>query len=511
MMMNSLPRAGVREWIGLTVLAFPTLLLALDLSVLYLALPHLSTDLGATGTQQLWITDIYGFMVAGFLVTMGTLGDRVGRRKLLLIGGAMFGIVSVLAAYSVSAEMLIAARAMKGIAGATLAPSTLALISNMFLDAKQRGLAIAVWVSCFMGGAAIGPVVGGLMLEWFWWGSVFLLGLPVMGLLLITAPFLLPEYKDTNVGRLDLASVILSLSAILPIIFALKELAKNGAEAMSFIILAVGLFFGVVFVRRQRKLASPLLDLRLFGNRTFSAALIILMFGVATQGGVMLLFSQYLQMVKGLSPLEAGLWLVPSSLAMVAGSMLAPSFAQKIRPGTVIAYGMGTAAVGFLLLTQVHGSLGLALPVIGVFLVFFGVGPMAALTQDIVVSSVQPEKAGSAAALSQTSGDFGIALGVASLGSIGNALYTNQLSETIPPDISVSLMDTALESIAGAITVAEQLPSKLAMDLLIPAREAFTTGLNAVAAVGAVIVIILAILAVAMLRGIHATSDNREN
>ncbi len=225
----------------------------------------------------------------------------------------------------------------------------------------------------------------------------------------------------------------------------------------------------------------------------------------------MLLFSQYLQMVKGLSPLEAGLWLVPSSLAMVAGSMLAPAFAQKIRPGTVIAYGMGTAAVGFLLLTQVHCSLGLALPVIGVFLVFFGVGPMAALTQDIVVSSVQPEKAGSAAALSQTSGDFGIALGVASLGSIGNALYTNQLSKTVPPDISVSLMDTALESIAGAITVAEQLPSKLAMDLLIPAREAFTTGLNAVAAVGAVIVIILAILAVVMLRGIHATSDNREN
>ncbi len=299
MMTNSLPRAGVREWIGLTVLAFPTLLLALDLSVLYLALPHLSADLGATSTQQLWITDIYGFMVAGFLVTMGTLGDRIGRRKLLLIGGAMFGIVSVLAAYSVSAEMLIAARAMMGIAGATLAPSTLALISNMFLDAKQRGLAIAVWVSCFMGGAAIGPVVGGLMLEWFWWGSVFLLGLPVMGLLLITAPFLLPEYKDTNVGRLDLASVILSLSAILPIIFALKELAKNGVEAMSFIILAVGLFFGVVFVRRQRTLASPLLDLRLFGNRTFSAALIILMFGGLPKEGLCFCFPNICRWSKG--------------------------------------------------------------------------------------------------------------------------------------------------------------------------------------------------------------------
>lgn len=173
-----LTRAGRREWTGLAVLALPTLLIALDIGALFLALPHLSADLDASGTQQLWITDSYGFMLAGFLITMGTLGDRIGRRKLLLIGAAAFGVASVLAAYSTSAEMLIATRALLGVAGATLGPSTLALISTMFRDERQRGVAISLWATCQFGGAALGPVIGGVMLEHFWWGSVFLLGCP---------------------------------------------------------------------------------------------------------------------------------------------------------------------------------------------------------------------------------------------------------------------------------------------------------------------------------------------
>ncbi|TNJ63663.1 MFS transporter [Paenibacillus hemerocallicola] len=252
-------RAGRREWIGLAVLALPTLLLSLDMSVLYLAMPQLAEDLAPSSTQFLWIMDIYGFLIAGFLVTMGTLGDRIGRRKLLMIGAAAFGIASMLAAYSSSAEMLIVNRALLGIAGATLMPSTLALISNMFKDPGQRGIAISVWMSCFMVGVAIGPLIGGLLLEQFWWGSVFLLGVPIMLLLLIAAPLLLPEYRDSKAEKMDLASVGLFLAAILPIVYGLKEFAKAGAlEWQPVALLLFGGLVAVWFVRRQQTLTSPL-------------------------------------------------------------------------------------------------------------------------------------------------------------------------------------------------------------------------------------------------------------
>ncbi|HZA25693.1 MAG TPA: MFS transporter, partial [Dehalococcoidia bacterium] len=196
------PRATRREWIGLGVLAIACVLYAMDLTVLHLAVPSLSADLQPSSVQLLWIIDVYGFLVGGSLITMGTLGDRIGRRKLLLIGAAAFGVASVMAAFSTSAEMLIAARALMGVAGATLAPSTLSLIFSMFRDPRQRSVAIGVWISGFSAGAAIGPVVGGVLLEFFWWGSVFLLALPVMALLLALGPRVLPEFRDPQAGRL---------------------------------------------------------------------------------------------------------------------------------------------------------------------------------------------------------------------------------------------------------------------------------------------------------------------
>src|SRR5688572_24690959 len=259
-------RAGGKEWIGLAVLTLPCLLVSMDLTVLYLAVPHLTADLKPSAAQLLWIVDIYGFLIAGSLITMGAVGDRIGRRRLLLIGAAAFGVASVLAAYARTPEMLIAARAALGVAGATLMPSTMALIRNMFPDPRQMGQAIGLWFACFMGGMTLGPLVGGVLLESFWWGSAFLLGVPFMVLLLVAGPRLLPEYRDPNVTRPDLTSVALSLAAILPLVFGLKSLARDGWAMLPLAAIAAGAVVGAMFLRRQGRLANPLLDLRLFHN-----------------------------------------------------------------------------------------------------------------------------------------------------------------------------------------------------------------------------------------------------
>ncbi|MFE7639309.1 MFS transporter [Kitasatospora sp. NPDC057518] len=493
------PRAGRREWTGLAVLALPTLLLALDLSVTYLALPSLTDDLGAGATEQLWITDVYGFLTAGFLVTMGTLGDRVGRRKLLLYGAVAFGIASAVAAWSTSPGMLIAARAAMGVAGATLMPSTLALISNMFQDPRQRGMAFAVWMSCFMGGAAAGPVIGGALLSHFWWGSVFLLAIPVMVLLLAVGPVFLPEYRSPQVRGADPLSVALSLLAMLPLVYGIKDMARDGVQPLGAAAAVAGLAFGAVFVARQRRLADPLLDVRLFKRLAFTAALVILMLGVATQGGVMFLISRYLQSVEGFTPLHAGLWLVPSSLAMVVGSMLAPLAARRFTPRVVIAAGMGLAAVGFALLAVLDTSDGLSQLVGGIILVFLGIGFVGALGQDLVVGSVPPANAGAAAALSQTSGDFGISLGVAALGSIGAAVYGARMDGFSPSGAPAGALPDVRQSVEAAAQEAGRLSGDAGARLLEHARDAFTSGLNAAAVVSAVLVAALGVLALGAL------------
>ena len=499
------PRAGRREWIGLAVLALPTLLVSVDVSVLFLALPHLSADLGASSIEQLWITDIYGFMTAGFLVTMGTLGDRIGRRKLLMVGGIAFGAASLLAAFSVNPEMLIIARALMGIAGATLLPSTMALISNMFRDPRQMGVAIAAWGTCFMAGIALGPIVGGALLDTFWWGSVFLLAAPVMVALLVAGSLFLPEYRDPNAGRLDLVSVALSLATILPVIWGLKEIAKQGWHPAPIAAMALGAAIGVVFVRRQRTLADPLMDLRLFGHRSLSAALLISLLVGGLQSGTALFVALHLQMVEGFSPLRAGLWLVPAALALVVGINAAPHVAARVRPAYVLATGMVISAVGQLLLTQVGSTDGLAVLVVGLSLAYFGVGPAAALLSHLVLDTAPPEKAGSASSLSGTGGEFGVALGIAALGSVGAAVYHSRVADSLPAGVPAESAQAARDSINGAVSAAAELPAPLGDALLDPAREAFTTALNTVAGIAAVLFLGLAVLAIALLRHVPPT------
>lgn len=487
------PGASRREWVGLAVLALPTLLLSLDMSVLYLALPHLSADLGATATQMLWVTDIYGFLIAGFLITMGTLGDRIGRRRLLVVGATAFAGASVLAAYSTSPEMLIVTRTLLGIAGATQMPSTLALIRTMFRDPHQRAVAISVWMSCFMGGTIIGPFVGGLLLERFWWGSVFLLGVPVMVLLLAAAPAVLPEARDPHAGRLDLASVLLALATVLPVVYGLKELATDSDwRTAPVAAVLVGVVMGVLFVRRQNRLDDPMLDLTLFHDRQFSIGLGMNLGGAVVMSGTFLLVTQYLQLVQGLSPLRAGLWTIPMQVAMAISSILTPHLARRWRPGWVMAAGLALAAVGLFIVSRTPSSDGLGTLLTGFTFATVGIAAPTALVVNLILSSAPPEKAGAASGMSETSGELGVALGVALFGSVAAAIYRGQV---VVPDVLPDQAATAArEGLAGAVATAGALPEALAGDLLESARTAFTSGLGVAANIGTVLLAALAVV-----------------
>jgi DHA2 family multidrug resistance protein-like MFS transporter len=488
-------KAGRREWVALAVIALPCLLYSMDLSVLYLALPSLTADLKPSAAQLLWISDIYGFMLAGFLITMGTLGDRIGRRRLLLIGAAVFGVASVLAAFASSVAMLIVARALLGVAASTLAPSTLSLIRNMFLDERQRTFAIGIWVTSFSAGAALGPALGGLLLHFFWWGSVFLIAVPVMLLLLALGPVLLPEFRDPSPGRFDLPSAALSLVSVLAVVYGVKGLAEHGSGRTPTLSMVAGLVVGLAFLRRQAKLAEPLVDLRLFRRPAFAAALTANTLSLFLIFGTFFLVAQYLQLVLGLSPLAAGLWSVPSAFGFIAGSLLAPALVRRLGAGRTMASGLVLAALGLALLAQLPETRGqgLALTLAGSTLLALGVSPVVTLATDLIVGAVPPERAGVASGLSEAGTEIGGALGIALLGSIATAAYRSDLHTTAPTGAHP-------HTLAEAAQTAARLPERVGAPLLDAARDAFTHGVHLAAIISALLAVLLAVLAATVLR-----------
>ncbi|MFH9862919.1 MFS transporter [Streptomyces sp. NPDC017202] len=497
------PRAGRRQWIGLAVLALPTLLVSIDVYVMLLALPALSAALGASGVQQLWITDVYPLVLASLLITMGSLGDRIGRRRLLLVGAAAFGVASVAAAYATGPGVLIAARAVMGVAGATLAPSTLSLISTMFPDARQRGTALGIWGACFSVGAVVGPLVGGLMLARFWWGSAFLVGVPALVVLLVLGPVLLPEYRDPDAGRLDLVSVLQSCAAVFPAVWGMKELATGGWHGGPVVAVLAGIGFGVVFTRRQRTLPDPLLDLGLFARRGLCAALVSLFLGTMLAGAVMYFVTQSLQLLYGRSPLDAGLWMLPAIVTNTVSFVVAPRLGRRFRPAHVIGLGLLVCVLGMALITQVRAGSGPALLSAGFAVVYLGAGPMVTLGIGLVIGSAPPEKAGSAAALNETSGQLGFALGIAALGSIGTVVYRGTID--LPAGLPAQAAAAAEDSLASADEAARQLPGHTADAVLDAARAAFTTELHLVVALAGALLLAAAVLVTALLRHVPPT------
>ncbi|WP_333761303.1 MFS transporter [Streptomyces sp. IBSBF 2390] len=497
---TSATRAGRREWTALGVLMLPLLLVSMDVSVLYFATPAISADLRPSGTQQLWIFDIYGFVLAGLLMTMGALGDRIGRRKLLLMGAAAFGGASLLAAYANSAETLIAARAILGIGGATLMPSTMALVRTMFTDPGQRAKAIGLWSGVMTGGIALGSVMSGVLVEHFWWGSVFLVNLPAMVLLLVLGPVLLPESRNPEPGRFDWVSVPLSMAAVLPVIYGLKEIPSEGWHPLYVVSITVGLLFAALFVRRQRTGASPLVPPALFRGHGFTPALVLTLVSAFGMMGSAIFTTQYLQSVLGKSPLAAALWsLLPSVFIGVAAPLTTQLVQRGVNRAYVVAGGFAVTAAGYALLAFTGtDSLLLVLAAAGVL----ACGVVAVMSQltDLAMSSAPVERAGTASSLMETGTEFGGALGMAVLGSIGTALYRHGMPATAPAE--------ARETLGGALADAARLPGGAGDSLLATAREAFTGGMHGVAIAGAVLLALAAVGAAVSLRRIEVRADH---
>jgi DHA2 family multidrug resistance protein-like MFS transporter len=499
-------RAGRREWTGLGVLMLPLLLVSMDVSVLYFAVPFIARDLEPSSTQQLWIFDIYGFVLAGLLITMGSLGDRIGRRRLLLIGAAAFSVASLGAAYSHTAEQLIAARAVQGIAGATLMPSTLALIRNMFHDAKQRSTAIAIWTGGTMSGIALGPVLSGVLLNHFWWGSVFLINVPFMVLLLALAPALVPEFRAPQAGRFDLISSALSLGAVLPVIYGIKEIAADGVDLARCLWIAAGVAVGAAFIVRQARSPAPMIDLKLFRSRGFTGSVAMNLVAMFAIVGFAIFTTQYLQSVLGMSPLTAALWSLVPMAGTTAAAMATRVLVQRFDRAYVAAGGFFISGAGFAALTQLHAHSPIAFLLITATIYAGGIVGVMTVGNELIMGAVPPERAGAAAAVVETATEFGAALGIAVLGSLGVAAYRSSLAAAAPPGTPPRALAAASDTLGGAMTVAGQLPGRIGTELLEAARTAFTHGLNNAALGAAIIMVLAAVLSGVFFRGVRVES-----
>ena len=496
---SALPaRHDRRRWWALVVLMLPVLLVSIDNTVLNFALPAISTATLPTGVQLLWMVDIYPLVLAGLLVAMGSLGDRIGRRRLLLIGSAGFGVVSVFAAFSPSIEGLIIARAALGFFGAMLMPSTLSLLRSTFVDRDQRRLAIAIWATGFAAGSALGPVVGGILLEHFAWGSVFLLAVPVLLPLLVLAPILVTESRDPNPGRIDFLSIALSLGTMLPIVYGIKSIAEHGVAWLTLAPIALGLALGVWFVRRQLRLPNPMLDMGLFRRGAFSGAVGVNLLSVTALVGCLFFISQHLQLVLGLSPLNAGLVLVPGLAAMIVAGLLIVPIARRVRPSRVVPVGLLVSVAGFASIALRGGqidafSIGVAFVLLGI-----GIGAAETVSNELIVATAPADKAGAASAVSETAYELGAVLGTAVLGTILTVSY--RAAVLLPDGLSAADRLAAGETLGGAVSVAGNLPADSAAQLLDSARHAFDSGVGLTAWIGVALVLGAAVVALVSLR-----------
>lgn len=484
----SSPTAAKLRWWALAVLMLPVLLVAVDNTVLAFAVPAISEALRPTGVELLWIVDVYPLVLAGLLIPMGSLGDRFGRRRLLLIGATGFAAVSVIAAFAPTASALIALRAAMGFFGAMIMPATLSLIRNIFTDAEERRLAIAIWAAGFSGGAALGPLVGGFLLEHFWWGSVFLLAVPVLLPLLIAG---LGQHQQP--GAIDPLSTLLVLAAMSTLVWSIKSVTVYGATPEVMATLAASVVTGVWFVHRQLHRANPMLDVRLFANPTFSGAVSANLLSIFSMVGFLFFVSQHLQLVSGRTPIQAGLVLLPGLVITIVAGLVVVRIARVLRPGTIVVIGLLLNAVGYALV-MLSGRAGSDAGLLVAFaLLGAGVGFSETISNDLILASVPAAKAGAASAISETAYEVGSVLGTAVLGGLLTAIYRGGVQ--VPAGLSPEQAAAAGETLGGALDVAAGLPAALAEPLLESARAAFDSGVVVTSGIGIVLMLVAAGLA----------------
>ncbi|MGN7967897.1 MFS transporter [Microbacterium sp. 22296] len=499
----NVPCAGWRGWFALAVLMLPVLLVSVDNTVLSFALPEIALDLQPSSVEQLWIIDVYPLVLAGLLVTMGTLGDRFGRKRLLLVGATGFAAVSALSAFAPTAVLLIAGRALMGVFGAMLMPSTLSLLRSIFRDRDERRFAIAIWASGFSAGAALGPIVGGFLLEHFSWGSVFLMAVPVLVPLLVLAPFFVPESRDPAPGRFDAVSVVLSLATMVPIVYGIKKLAVEGPLSLAPVLFVVGVVFGWLFVRRQNRAAAPMLDMSLFRRGTFSGAILVNLLSVVGLVGFLYFVAQHLQLVVGLSPMVAGFALVPGLALMIVSGLAVVPVAKRFAPRVVVPVALAFSVVAYIMVAL--STADLVQLIVAFALLGIGIGAAETVSNELILSSAPSAKAGAASAVSETAYEVGAVLGTAVLGGILAAFYRTQL--VLPEGLSAVAADASRETLAGAVAVSNTLDDPaLAESLRLAAAHAFDSGVVVTALIGAALIVVAAVIAAATLGGTRSTS-----
>ncbi|MBV1856465.1 MFS transporter [Catellatospora tritici] len=501
-MTSTEPLAGRKEWIALVALMLPPLLIGMDITVLYFAVPPIAEILQPSSAQQLWIIDIYGFILASTVITMGNIGDLIGRRRLLIIGALVFGAASVMAAYSTSPEMLITARAIQGLAAATQMPSALALVRTLFRDPKQRRSAIATWSIGTAAGLSLGPVISGLLLQNYWWGSIFLINAPVVVILMIVIRLLAPESRRSRdeIGRFDVLSSILSIAGMVSLIWGVKELIINGYELWPAISLGVGIVIAIAFIYRQRHLENPMIDPAMFRYKGFGPALVLSAVAFLCVIGFGLFSMQYLLVVLGLEPLHAALWSLATLPLTGMSAPLAAQIVNKVRPAYVFAASFLMIAVGYVLMTQLTTGHDLALVLVGVALISAGSSSVLALMTDFVVAVGPEDRAGSVAALQKTCQEFGGALGVAFFGSVGAYLFRDGFDPNVLATVPENLRGAVQETLGGAFVIAQSLPPQIGGPVLAAALDSFVDSLNLTAYIGIAVAVLAALFTIAKLR-----------
>jgi DHA2 family multidrug resistance protein-like MFS transporter len=483
-------RAGPRDWAGLGVLAVPCMLISVNSNLLNLAMPVLAADLRPSTTELLWISDIYVFLVAGLLLPMGLLADRFGRRRVLLVGAAVFGLASICAALATTPALLVVCRGMIGVGAAMLAPSTISLIRSMFQQPAQRAVALGIWTASFALGGIVGPLIGGVLIQTFSWRAVFTVTPPAMGLLLVLGPRLLPEYRSETPRRVDALGVLMAIAGLLGSIYGIKQLATQAAAPVPVVVGVLGVGLLVCFVRRQGRVADPVLDLSLFGARSFTVPQLGNALAFAVLYGNQLLTGQYLQAVLGMTPLEAGMWTIPGAIAYAVGGLLAPRLGARLGNRRLLAAGLAVSAIGFAVVAAVGTSTGLLAFVIGSVISPLGLAPVYQTTTETSVSAVPAERAGVAGATLETITNLGGALGIALFGSLAGAVYRGGTTST----------GIDSQTIGDALAQAATLPPAQAAALVETARDAFVDGFRLVSVTGALLLLVAAVATDRLLR-----------